>query len=70
VRSRRSRFARYQGAIAPLWSRAMGGCEPHRDTLAAIERSGFRIDRCRGFGFPADARGYPVAPRILGSARA
>jgi ubiquinone/menaquinone biosynthesis C-methylase UbiE len=70
VRSRRPRFARYQRAIAPVWARAMGGCEPHRDTLAAIERSGFRIERCRGFGFPHDARGYPVAPRILGVARA
>jgi hypothetical protein len=48
----------------------MGGCMPNRDTLAAIERGGFRIERARGFGFPPDARGYPVAPRILGVARA
>jgi hypothetical protein len=47
----------------------MGGCRPNRDTLAAIERGGFRIERCRGFAFPADARAYPVAPRILGVAR-
>jgi hypothetical protein len=47
----------------------MGGCQPHRNTLAAIERAGFRIQRCRGFGFPANARAYPVAPRILGVAR-
>jgi hypothetical protein len=40
----------------------MGGCQPHRNTLAAIERAGFRIQRCRGFGFPANARAYPVAP--------
>jgi len=69
VRSRRERFARYQDAIAGLWSRAMGGCEPNRETLAAIERAGFVIERCRGFGFPPDARGYPVAPRVLGVAR-
>ncbi len=69
VLSRRPRFARYQRALAPMWSRAMGGCEPHRDTLAAIEQAGFRLERCRGFGFPQDARAYPVAPRILGSAR-
>jgi ubiquinone/menaquinone biosynthesis C-methylase UbiE len=69
VRSRRPRFARYQDAVALLWPRLMGGCRPNRDTLAAIEGGGFRIERCRGFGFPQDARGYPVAPRILGVAR-
>jgi ubiquinone/menaquinone biosynthesis C-methylase UbiE len=70
VRSRRPGFARYQDAVALLWPRLMGGCEPNRDTLAALERGGFHVDRCRGFGFPADARLYPVAPRILGVARA
>jgi ubiquinone/menaquinone biosynthesis C-methylase UbiE len=69
VRSRRAGFGRYQDAAALLWPRLMGGCMPNRDTLAAIERAGFRIERCRGFGFPADARAYPVAPRILGVAR-
>jgi hypothetical protein len=48
----------------------MGGCHTDRDTLAAIADAGFRIERCRGFGCPADARAYPVAPRILGLARA
>lgn len=70
VRSRRPSFARYQDAVAVVWPRLMGGCEPNRDTLAAIERSGFRIERCRGFGFPPQARAYPVTPRILGIARA
>jgi ubiquinone/menaquinone biosynthesis C-methylase UbiE len=69
VRSRRSGFARYQDATAVVWPRMMGGCMPNRDTLAAIERAGFRIERCRGFGFPDNARAYPVAPRILGVAR-
>lgn len=69
VRSRRPAFARYQDAIAFVWPRLMGGCEPNRATIGAIERSGFRIERCRGFGFPRDARAYPVAPRILGVAR-
>jgi ubiquinone/menaquinone biosynthesis C-methylase UbiE len=69
VRSRRTRFARFQDLIAPLWSRAMGGCQPNRRTLAEIERAGYGIERCRGFGFPAGARAYPVAPRILGVAR-
>lgn len=69
VRSRRPAFARYQRAVAGPWSRAMGGCRPDRDTLAAIEAAGFEVDRCRGFGFPRHARIYPVTPRILGSAR-
>jgi ubiquinone/menaquinone biosynthesis C-methylase UbiE len=69
VRSRRPRFARYQDLVAHVWPRLMGGCQPNRETLAAIERAGYAIARCRGFGFPTDARAYPVAPRILGVAR-
>jgi ubiquinone/menaquinone biosynthesis C-methylase UbiE len=69
VRSRRSGFARFQDLSATVWPRLMGGCQPNRDTLAAIERAGYRIERCRGFGFPAEARAYPVLPRILGVAR-
>jgi ubiquinone/menaquinone biosynthesis C-methylase UbiE len=69
VRSRRPRFARYQDAAAHLWPRLMGGCRPNRETLAAIEEAGFRIERCRRFGFPHEARARPVLPRILGVAR-
>jgi ubiquinone/menaquinone biosynthesis C-methylase UbiE len=69
VRSRRADFARYQRAVDRVWPRLMGGCHPDRDTLAAIEAAGLRIERCRGFGFPANARAYPVVPRVLGSAR-
>jgi SAM-dependent methyltransferase len=70
VRSRRPGFARWQRRVDPFWSRAMGGCHTDRDTLAAIADAGFRVEHCRGFGFPAGARAYPVAPRILGLARA
>jgi ubiquinone/menaquinone biosynthesis C-methylase UbiE len=69
VRSGRRGFASWQQGVAPLWARAMGGCRPDRDTLAAIEAGGFVIVRSRGFGFPADARAWPVLPRILGVAR-
>ncbi len=69
VRSRRPGFARYQDAVAVVWPRLMGGCRPNVDTLAAVERGGFRIVSCRGFGFPENARIHPVAPRILGIAR-
>jgi ubiquinone/menaquinone biosynthesis C-methylase UbiE len=69
VRSRRAGFAHWQRWTDPLWSRAMGGCHTDRDTLAAMLASGFTVERCRGFGFPVEARPYPVRPRILGVAR-
>jgi hypothetical protein len=45
-----------------------GGCRADRDTGAAIEAAGFRMERCRRFlrRTLADA---PAAPRILGVAR-
>jgi SAM-dependent methyltransferase len=70
VRSRRPGFAWWQRRVDPLWTRLFGGCHADRDTVAAIERAGFTFERCRGFPFPEDARLYPVAPRILGVARA
>jgi ubiquinone/menaquinone biosynthesis C-methylase UbiE len=69
VRSRRGGFARWQRGVDPIWSRLMGGCRTHRDTVAAIEAAGFRVEWCRGFGFPPGARLYPVMPRVLGIAR-
>lgn len=69
VRSRRAGFARWQRRVDSVWSRLMGGCHTDRDTLAAIAAAGFRLERCRGFGFPPGARMYPVLPRVLGVAR-
>jgi ubiquinone/menaquinone biosynthesis C-methylase UbiE len=69
VRGRRPARARWQDAVDRVWPRLMGGCHPNRDTLGAIEGAGFQLDRCRGFHFPAGARVFPVAPRILGVAR-
>jgi len=70
VRSRRPGFARWQRRTDPAWSRVMGGCHTDRDTLAAIAGAGFCLERCRRFGFPPEARAYPVAPRVFGLARA
>lgn len=69
VRSQRPRFARFQDLVGLAWPHLMGGCEPNRDTLAELERAGYRVERCRGFGFPAEARISPVLPRVLGVAR-
>lgn len=70
VGSRRAGFARWQRLVDGVWSRLMGGCHTDRNTLAAITDAGFTVERCRGFGFPPHAIWYPVAPRILGVARA
>jgi ubiquinone/menaquinone biosynthesis C-methylase UbiE len=32
-----------QDAITPLWKELAGGCHLNRDTLAAVERAGFRV---------------------------
>jgi ubiquinone/menaquinone biosynthesis C-methylase UbiE len=61
--------ARWQDTVDHVWPRLMGGCHPNRDTLGAIEASGFTVQRCRGFHFPPGALAFPVAPRILGVAR-
>ena len=53
VRARGSFRARSQDAADLVWPRLMGGCHPNRDTLAAIERAGFRVERCRGLQLPA-----------------
>ena len=70
VRSRRPAFARWQRWVDPVWSRFMGGCHTNRDTVTSIDAAGFRLERCRGFGFPPSARAYPVTPRVIGVARA
>ncbi len=44
VRSRVPWRARFQDLIQPLWTWVAGGCHPNRDTEAAVERAGFRIE--------------------------
>jgi SAM-dependent methyltransferase len=70
VRSQRRVFARWQRLVDSVWPRLMGGCHTDRNTLGAIIEAGFSLQRHRGFAFPPKARIYPVAPRILGVARA
>jgi SAM-dependent methyltransferase len=60
---------RVQDAADLVWPRLMGGCHPNRDTRAAIEDAGYRIESYRALIFPPGARVSPVAPRILGIAR-
>jgi len=44
VRSTVSWRARVQDRIQPVWTWAAGGCHPNRETEAAVERAGFRIE--------------------------
>jgi ubiquinone/menaquinone biosynthesis C-methylase UbiE len=62
----RGRRARIHRTIEPVYTRLSGGCHLTRDTGAAIERAGFRIERSRRFPFPP---GVFALPHILGIAR-
>jgi ubiquinone/menaquinone biosynthesis C-methylase UbiE len=51
-----------------FWPRVAGGCHMARDTGAAIERAGFRIESSQRFPFSPCAMQPPI-PHILGVAR-
>jgi ubiquinone/menaquinone biosynthesis C-methylase UbiE len=60
---------RVQNAVAWFWPWVGGGCHPNRDTVAAIERAGFEIERCERFSFRPSPVMIPVAPHVIGLAR-
>lgn len=64
VRADSPRWARFQDFVTPLWKRIGAGCHPNRDTVAAIERAGFRIRELERFA----AGPYPVRPIVRGVA--
>jgi ubiquinone/menaquinone biosynthesis C-methylase UbiE len=60
-------LARVQRILdATIWPHLAGGCHTGRDTVTAIEQSGFRIQRLDRFLFP-DAR-MPKSFHVLGTA--
>ena len=61
-------LARLQNSVAWFWPLVGGGCHPNRDTVAAIERSGFEVDRCDRFPFRPSSLMAPVAPHVIGTA--
>lgn len=70
VRSDRPRRARVQQAIdrSGVWPRLAGGCHCARDTLAAVERAGFVIERACEFDL---GPGWVITnPYVRGLARA
>jgi ubiquinone/menaquinone biosynthesis C-methylase UbiE len=70
VVARQPRYARFQRLAGRVTPHIAGGCHPDRDTARAIEQAGFTIERCRRFVFRSSLLDLPVAPRILGLARA
>jgi SAM-dependent methyltransferase len=65
VLSERPRFARLQRRVNPVWTRLGGGCNLHRDTVAAIAAAGFQLERVRAFDEPATG---PARPHVIGVA--
>ncbi|MDP9847407.1 class I SAM-dependent methyltransferase [Streptosporangium lutulentum] len=61
-RSGNSVVALIETMATPLWARACGGCHPARDTVAAIERAGFGIERL-------DRLSFDHVSHVLGVAR-
>jgi ubiquinone/menaquinone biosynthesis C-methylase UbiE len=71
VISENPRLARIQRVAerSGFWPLVGGGCHPARDTAAAIEAAGFRIESCRRFAFRPALIEVVVEPKILGVAR-
>lgn len=53
---------------ATVWPLLAGGCHTGRDTVAAIEETGFRIDRLTPLRFPDARVTLPTTPHVLGLA--
>ena len=70
VRSGQFAFRGLQRAVDALfWTRALGGCETTRDTLAAIRAAGFEVEALeRGF-HSSSLLTITSAPYVLGVAR-
>jgi ubiquinone/menaquinone biosynthesis C-methylase UbiE len=52
-----------------VWPHIGGGCHASRETLAAITRAGFAVERVRRFAFRPTAIAVFVEPHVLGMAR-
>ena len=66
VRSEDSRIARRQTRWRRMWRAIAGGCEPNRDTTAAITAAGFDLTELRRGRMPAAPA--IVRPLVIGSA--
>lgn len=64
-----AKLSRLQNRIDWVWPHFAGGCHPNRDTVGAIERAGFELERCERFRFQPSPPMIPVAPHVIGIAR-
>jgi SAM-dependent methyltransferase len=70
VRGDSERMVRWQRiADRTFWPRAFGGCHTTRDTVAAIERAGFALERHRALQPESLPRFLPAYPQVIGIAR-
>jgi SAM-dependent methyltransferase len=70
VRSGNAAFRGVQHAVDRLfWTKALGGCETTRDTLAAIRAAGFEVDRVEHGFHSSSLLTITCAPYVLGVAR-
>lgn len=70
VRGATPRMARWQRvADRTFWPRAFGGCHTARDTVGAIERAGFTLERQRDLRPESLPSFLPVHPQAIGVAR-
>lgn len=68
VRSGKAFYGRIQDLVRPIWSQLGGGCQPNRDTVAAIESAGFNIEELDRFPFKPMAFS-PAFTHVIGRAR-
>ena len=59
-------MAGWQDRIEPLWRRLLAGCQPNRDTVAAMGRTGFELETFESFYPPVLLSG--LTPHVQGSA--
>ena len=70
VRSRNLLFRGLQRAgDALFWTRALGGCQTTRDTVAAIAAAGFELAEVEGGFYSSSLLTITSAPYVLGIAR-
>ena len=69
VRADTPGLARFQAGVDRVWPLFSGGCHVDRDTVAAIERSGFVVEELRRFRLPDTRIPCPTSPIAFGRAR-
>jgi ubiquinone/menaquinone biosynthesis C-methylase UbiE len=69
VRADTPALERVQRALdAIIWPAVAGGCHASRDTIGAIEKAGFKLERVERFPFPETAVPFPTSPHVIGTA--